>query len=154
MQMTKNHPDLRHDAMMLAWAISKELKNISPSDFIESVCFWKQLGDAVEYLLSFACDDWPEIEGTCQELESKEFPACLPYLNPALQINKRWQEFVKGVAEAEGVAEVATKDQLPDDARKKFIPHVSKEQYAAIGHENEFLQNKKQWLKPPVTILK
>lgn len=32
--MTKNHLDLRHDAAMLAWAISRELKNISPSDFI------------------------------------------------------------------------------------------------------------------------
>lgn len=153
--MTKNHLDLRHDAAMLAWAISRELKNISPSDFIESVWFWKQLGDGVEYLLSFACDDWPEIEGTCQELESKEFPACFPYLDPALQIHERWQEFVKGVSEAEGVAAiVATKDLLPDVERKKFIPHVSKEQYAAIGHDNEFLQKKKQWLKPPVTILK
>lgn len=153
MQMTKEHPDLRNNAIMLAWAISKDLKNITPSAFIESVWVWKQLGDAVEYLLSFACDDWSEIKGTCQELESKDFPACLPYLDPAFQVHERWRGFVKAVAEAEGVTRVVTKDQLPEDARKKFIPYVTKEQYAANGYEKGFLQRKKQLFGSPITIL-
>jgi hypothetical protein len=151
--MTKSYPDLRHDAMMLAWAISTELKNIRPDDFIESAWAWKQLGDGIQYLLSFACDDWSEIEGTCQELESKDFPACFPSLDSAFQIHKKWQNFVKKVSKAEGVDALTTKDMLPSEEREKLIPNLSREQFASAGYRNGYLKRKYYMRNHSITIL-
>lgn len=121
--MTDNqqHQEIRQEAVSLAWLLSGEIKSIDAVNAIFVADRIKSVGEAINYLLAIACDDWSNVTGFCAEIESLSLPAFLSELDD--NTGARWNSFVHKVAKAEGKGAPLAKSVKPTSklCRESYI---------------------------------
>lgn len=135
--MTDNqqqYQEIRQEAASLAWLLSGEVKKIDGVNAIFVADRIKAVGEAINYLLAIACDDWSNVSGFCAEIEDLGLPAFLNELDST--VTSRWSLWVHKVAKAEGKGAPVAKKAKP-------VSRQCKESYIMNGLELGYLRTKR-----------
>lgn len=134
--VNQNYSEIRNAAARLAWVLSGEIKNINARNSVFLADKVNLVGEAVNYLLSIACDDWSEIKGTTAEIDALGLSSIICDFDE-YGVGDRWHSFIKMVADEEGCAVPCAKEHDP-------LPTVSKELFISIGIDLGYLSRQKK----------